>query len=164
MKKAIVLILTVFTMLSCSSDEDSLQSSNNNITINNEVFDVPIFTMETTRRGKWYIQLMSDLYFEGGEGFYSGFIFYPTNNVELIDGEHIFNFSNSGEENTFEEFSYFVANNSFTSNNFEEIEGEVTGGTITIQKNGNTYTINIDGVNEDGDIVTGEYHGELTVY
>jgi len=152
MKQLITIIfLTIFTMLSCSSDDGNIQSSDNKITVNNESFDTPIFAFEKSYQDNgYYVEIMSDLYFDGGEGFYSGFTYY-------YDGEHIFNYSTSENEGTFSGFDYLVENNPFTSNNFEEINGEIIDGTIIIEKNDNIFTINIDCINQEGQTVI-TYH------
>lgn len=164
MKKLITIIfLTIFTMLSCSSDDGNTESSANNITINSENFETSIFTFEKSYRDNgYYVELMSDTYFDGGEGFYSGFTYYYDG--ELSDGEHIFNYSTSEDEGTFSGFDYLVENNPFTSNNFEEINGEIIDGTVIIEKNDNIFTINIDCINQEGQIVTGYYKGERYLY
>lgn len=163
MKKIIILFITALTFFSCSSN-DEIVSSENKITINNKDYNISIFSMGNISGNNFYIELMADSYFERGEGFYFSFSMYNSNGENLDDGVYTFNHSFSRENETFHDGEYFVGNNQFTSNNFEEIEGEIVSGTVVIEKNNNNYKITIDCINQDGISVTGIYDGNLTDY
>ncbi|OCK42251.1 hypothetical protein BA195_11545 [Tenacibaculum soleae] len=163
MKKIIILFVTAFTLLSCSSD-DGIGNNENKITINNEDYNISIFSMGNINENNFYIELMANSYFEHGEGLHLSFSMYNSNGTSLDDGVHTFNHSLSRENGTFYNGDYFVQNNQFTSNNFEEIEGEIVSGTVIIEKNNNNYKITIDCINQDGISVTGIYDGNLTDY
>lgn len=156
-------------LMSCSSNDEVNSGSNTGsyeIVINDELneYDVSILTVLYESNNKLYVELMSDLYWEGGEGFYSGITLYLPHEDDLENGEYVFSYSNSREDGTFYKGVYYVENNSFTDDNFEEIDGEIVDGTVTLVKNNDEYTIDINGVNELGGSVVGFYKGELTFY
>lgn len=163
MKKILLLFITFFTFVACSTS-DMEETHDNSVSVNNKNFDIGIFSIGTIQGNKIFIELMSNAYFEFGEGFYSNFSILNSTGENFDDGIHVFNYSQNMVNGTFYEGEYYVENNPFTTNNFEEIEGNIINGTITIEKNNNTYTITIECIDDSQNEFILNYKGELVEY
>ncbi len=113
--------------------------------------------------------LSSELTDEDGDGA------YEYNNIDVIYFELYSSISNGLDEGTYTydvqsydastyDYAEYMTNYSYDYSTGEESYdnySEIIGGTITVSKSDDTYTIDIDCYNEDGNAIIGHYEGTL---
>ncbi|MDT0295221.1 hypothetical protein ACFQ3R_03090 [Mesonia ostreae] len=174
MKKVKIFLVLAFvslSIISCNKDDDNDSSSSSNFlkvgdseyTLKAGViedygsfstgvynFDVLLTTSKlTTIAGEVLPQdeIFSGIYFE----------LFTANENNLEEG--VYNFSTSGEANTFEYGDIII---DATIGESEPTYYEITGGSFEVLDNGNTYNLKFEGMMENGQSFSGAYRGSLT--
>lgn len=95
-----------------------------------------------------------------GTGNYIYFELFSSSSTELVSGTYTFDATESMAPNTFDigelAFGYSIADET------ADVYKEIISGTAKVQKDGTTYTINIDCTASDGKKITGYYKGSLS--
>ena len=87
---------------------------------------------------------------------------YSTSTTELNNGTYVYDQYASEQALTFE-YGFVVINYNF-DNNSGDVDNDVASGSVQVSKDGSTYTIDIDCIDEVGKSFTGHYVGLLKYY
>ncbi|MBE0638179.1 MAG: hypothetical protein IH598_06655 [Bacteroidales bacterium] len=86
---------------------------------------------------------------------------FSSSSTDLVPGTYSFDANETYNANTFD---YSIALIDFDMTNGSGTYVFITGGTVTIEKSGSTYTITADCNTSDNKKITGYYKGNLTFY
>ncbi len=114
------------------------------------------FSTMVCSSGTWVLGGSEDGYINDNEGDYIEFDFYCSNG-ELQNGTYSYGTSKDAGTWNYAECGVNEGKSSYSYRTLKS-------GSLTIRKSGNTYTYSIDCVDEDGDVVDGEYTGELNYF
>jgi hypothetical protein len=174
LKATLGLFTASLFLISCNNDDSSNDdsSTDNNISFDGTEYDLSqgyvlhydddmdslSFYQLTLYSSSFEITYDDDAYIDDitGEGQTLSFEINSSTSDDIALGTYTYSAHNSSTAGT---FSYATAS---TYSNFETDElnsSEITDGTLTISKNGSSYTLSFDLTDEDGVSVTGYYSG-----
>ena len=180
-KHAALVILTGALLFSCEKKDNEIEITGN-LNIGNQTYQLTSGSLwnygqaESSYDGYEGFELGLTLASKGlslitgdegwqdvaGEGFYFDCIIYSASKDAFIEGEYEFrsNYSGSFPTGTFA----FSGYGEYSDKDEKYTWNDITAGTITIEKNGDIYTITIDCADGEGNEVSGEYTGKLTYH
>ena len=177
MKKFLTLVIVCsIVLISCKKDDKS--SSKNFLKYEGKEFALDKGILENW--GKWsvdgdnnidlsllsegvtLVEINNEIDHATGTGHGAQFWMYSTSTTELNSLTYTYDASASEAAGTFE-YGYFVINYNFETW-VGEVDQDIEGGTVEVAKNGTTYKITINCIDEDGKTLTGSFEGALRYY
>lgn len=96
-----------------------------------------------------------------GSGQLIYFDLYSSMGEQLDEGDYMYSSESGSFVKTFDYGAYFI---NYSSDNTENEEVEIISGTLSVSKTDGEYSITINCMSEDGEIVTGFFNGKLEYF
>ncbi len=182
MKLLTGVLLAATLLLGCKKDDDNNSKTKNYFKVGDTEYDLSAGILEnygTDDNNSWHYGFNTDLtlYSEGltlqaedddwelvGEGHGIYFELFSTTGNALDTEDYVFTLTEPCPIGTFDDGGCTINYDSEQEENSDEEDFDFAGGTVSVSKSGNEYTITIDCTSENGKRITGFYKGTLRYF